>query len=209
MKRTIVFIIISILLFCLVGNNAKGYNKSEEEIVENISSKIIRFHVIANSDSKEDQELKLKVRDEILKYISPKLKNSKDIKESRKILKKHNKEIIDIAKSVVEKNGYNYKVQSTLSRENFPQKTYGNITLPQGNYEAYRIIIGTGYGHNWWCVMFPPLCFIDESKSKVDEEATEKEMKMVLDNEEYDCINNSNKHKIKVKFKIFKLLGKK
>lgn len=209
MKRTIIFIIISILLFCLVGNTTKGHDKNEKEIVENISSKIIRFHVIANSDSKEDQQLKLKVRDKVLQYISPKLKNSKDIRESRNILKKHNKEIINIAKSVVEENGYEYKIESTLSKENFPEKTYGNITLPQGNYEAYRIIIGTGYGHNWWCVMFPPLCFIDESKAKVDEKITEKEMKMVLDNEEYDCINNSNKKNIKFKFKVAELFNKK
>ncbi|GAA0125905.1 stage II sporulation protein R [Clostridium sp. CTA-19] len=166
------------------------YKKNSNPSIEEVSKKIIRFHVIANSDDENDQAVKLKVRDNVLKYISPKLKDSKSIGESREILKKEDKEILDIAQNTLKENGYNYKLQSTLSNEYFPVKTYGNITLPQGKYEAYRIIIGNGEGQNWWCVMFPPLCFVDVEQGKVAYQETEKEMKEVLDDKEYDMVNN-------------------
>jgi len=168
--------------------------KTETEVtVEEIAEKLIRFHVIANSDGEEDQALKLKVRDEVLKYIQPKLKDSESIEISREILKKENENIINLAKEVIEENGYDYSVESTLSREYFPVKTYGNITLPQGEYEAYRIIIGSGEGKNWWCVMFPPICFVDITKGEVAYEETENEMKQVLNEKEFEMVNNNSK----------------
>lgn len=176
-----------------IGTASAQTLKVKEEAnltVEEISEKLIRFHVIANSDEEKDQALKLKVRDEVLKYIQPLLKESKDIDNSREILKKENGNILKIAKAVIEENGYSYEVDSTLSREYFPVKTYGNITLPQGEYEAYRILIGSGEGKNWWCVMFPPICFVDVTKGAVAYEETEKEMKEVLSDEEYNMVNN-------------------
>lgn len=174
--------------------NAQTLQINEEEVVdstiEDISEKLIRFHVIANSDEEKDQALKLKVRDEVLKYIQPMLKDSKDIDNSREILKRENENILNIARTVIEANGYSYKVDSTLSREYFPVKTYGNITLPQGEYEAYRILIGSGEGKNWWCVMFPPICFVDVTKGAVAYEETEKEMKEVLSDDEYKMVDN-------------------
>lgn len=203
MKRMVIFIMISLLVCGGFYISKQNELKNEQEMLESISSKIIRFHVLANSDSKEDQELKLKVRDEVLKFISPKLKDCNDIEESRAVIKKYNKEIINISEKVIRKNGYKYGVKSNLAQENFPVKTYGNITLPQGEYEAYRILIGNAEGQNWWCLMFPPLCFADITKVEVDEQKAEKEMKTVLNDEEYDFINNkSGKSKIKVKSKI-------
>ena len=117
--------------------------------------------------------------------------------ESRKIIKDNDKKIKDIAYKVIKQNGYNYNVITTLSKENFPIKTYGNITLPQGKYEAYRVIIGEGEGHNWWCVMFPPLCFVDVTKGEVANEETEENMKKVLNSAEYNSINNAQ-----FKFKV-------
>lgn len=190
---------------------------SSNELVEEINTKLIRFHVIANSDSDEDQKLKLKVRDEIIKYIAPKLKESKSIEESREILKDNNDKIIEIAKECIKKNGYDYNVQTTLGRENFPVKTYGNITLPQGNYEAYRVLIGKASGQNWWCVMFPPLCFVDITKGQVAYKETEKQMKEVLTEEEYEKIDNTKatnastspkKAEVKFKFKVVEILDK-
>jgi len=174
--------------------SAKTFEVNEEvaEVtVEEISEKLIRFHVIANSDEEKDQALKLKVRDEVLKYIQPKLKDSESLEMSREILKKENEKILDIAKEVIGASGYAYSVESTLSREYFPVKTYGNITLPQGEYEAYRIIIGSGEGKNWWCVMFPPICFVDITKGEVAYEETENEMKQVLDEKEFKMVNNN------------------
>ncbi|AKA71069.1 stage II sporulation protein R [Clostridium scatologenes] len=208
MKKVLVIFICILGIFALTNNRTKV---SGDSVQEDIASKIIRFHVIANSDSKSDQALKLKVRDKVLEYMQPKLKNSKSIDESREMIRKSNSEIITIAEDVIKKNGYNYAVKTTLSNENFPIKTYGNITLPQGKYEAYRIIIGDGEGQNWWCVMFPPLCFVDITKGEVSYKETEKDMKKVLSPEEYKMIDNQisnsgNKNSIKVKFKILELL---
>lgn len=211
MKKVLVIFICILGIFSLTVNKTKV---SGDSVQKDIASKIIRFHVIANSDSKSDQALKLKVRDKVLEYMQPKLKSSKSIDESREIIRKSNNEIITIAEDVIKENGYNYMVKTTLSNENFPIKTYGNITLPQGKYEAYRIIIGNGEGQNWWCVMFPPLCFIDITKGEVSYKETEKDMKKVLSPEEYKMIDNQisnsgDKNSIKVKFKILELLRNK
>ncbi|MEA4825493.1 MAG: stage II sporulation protein R [Clostridium sp.] len=201
MKKIIaVMFFITIVLGIILG---VSYIKADAS-QKTIANKLIRFHVIANSDTTEDQALKLKVRDEILAYMAPKLKESKSIEESRKIIGENNEVIKEIAKKVIKKNGYNYSVDAKLSHENFPVKSYGNITLPQGNYEAYRVIIGNGEGRNWWCVMFPPLCFTDITRGEVAYKETEQEMKKVLTNEEYEIVDNneSKENEIVFKFKI-------
>ncbi len=208
MKKGIPIIIVTLILMLITigignidivkaqSNNIHNKLEVEQDItVEEIAEKLIRFHVIANSDGEADQSLKLKVRDEVLKYIQPILKESESVEQSRKILNEKNHEILKIAEKVIKDNGYDYKVESTLSNEYFPVKTYGNITLPQGQYEAYRIIIGNGEGQNWWCVMFPPICFVDITKGEVAYEETEKEMKSVLNEEEFNMVDNTNKEK--------------
>lgn len=195
---TIFFIVI--LLVKVQGVEAANFiseNKMSDNVsIEDISGKLIRFHVIANSDSEKDQNLKLKVRDKVLEYVQPLLKDSKNIEESREILNRENEKVLEIAREVIKENGYDYSVESTLDKENFPVKTYGNITLPQGEYEAYRIIIGTGEGQNWWCVMFPPICFVDITKGEVAYEETEEEMKKVLDDEEFNMVDNTNSENV-------------
>lgn len=195
-KIFIILSVISILIFGVVNVSAKTNYQ------EDIAKKIIRFHVIANSDSQSDQALKIKIKNNIIKYIQPKLKNCKNINESREVLKRNDKNMIKLAQNIVYSEGYKYKVRSTFSKENFPIKTYGNITLPEGKYEAYRIIIGTGSGRNWWCVMFPPLCFIDVTKGEVSSKKTEKQMKRVLSDKEYNSIDNTQSNKVVLKFKI-------
>lgn len=210
MKKIMIIVLCILAIFTLGTNRIEGKGES---LQEDIASKIIRFHVIANSDSKSDQALKLKIRDKVIEYIQPKLKNSRNIEESRRIIRENDKQIIDIANKVIKDNGFNYSIKTTLSNENFPIKTYGNITLPQGKYEAYRIIIGDGKGQNWWCVMFPPLCFVDITKGEVSYKETENEMKAVLSPEEYKTINNqlnkSQSSDIKVRFKILEMLKNK
>ena len=206
MKKFVLVFIISICIICSYLINVKSSN-----IQSDVASKIIRFHVIANSDLEYDQNLKLKVRDEVLKYMTPKLKNCKNIDDSRKVIKENNESILNVANKVIKEQGYDYEVKGSLSQVNFPIKSYGNITLPQGTYEAYRIIIGNGKGQNWWCVMFPPLCFVNITKGQVSYKKVSDEMKKVLTPEEYDMINNNtlninNKDNIKVKFKILELL---
>ncbi|WP_443659314.1 stage II sporulation protein R [Clostridium algidicarnis] len=202
MKKYLVSIIILISMvtaFAFSGQELNKFNNSDSELIKD---KMIRFHVIANSDSIEDQNIKLKVRDKVLEYIYPKLEGTSEIDKSREILKENDKEIKDIALKVLQENNYDYKVESTLSNEMFPVKSYGDITLPQGEYEAYRIILGDGKGQNWWCVMFPPLCFVDITKGEVSSEDTEEIMKKNLSEKEYDIVKRKDKSNIIFKSKI-------
>lgn len=175
-----------IILICLfVGcTNILDTNslQGDELIYEDIKDEIIRFHVLANSDSEEDQELKLKVRDAVIEYVYNDLKNSDSINESRQYLINNKTLIEEIAKEEIIKLGYTYEVTSNLSKENFPDKMYGDILFPQGEYEAFRILIGEAEGQNWWCVMFPPLCFVDESKETIDNYRTKKILEVKSDN---------------------------
>lgn len=189
-----ILIVISIL-FSGCTSSEVGKLKVDSEITydyDSVQDEIIRFHVIANSDNDEDQELKLKVRDEVIKFLTPLLNKSSSIKESREILKENDKKVIEIAKKVIKENGYNYSVKSELSRENFPEKIYGNIVLPQGEYEAYRILIGKSSGQNWWCVMFPPLCFVDVTKGEVAYNETERQMDKVVENKNKSMEKNND-----------------
>jgi len=168
-----------------------------QKVPQNINSKLIRFHVIANSDSTEDQELKLRVRDEILKEIGPKLETSKSREQSENILKEN----IDLIKSValkeIKRNGSDYNVSVALGVSSFPVKMYSDIALPAGEYEALKVVIGNGEGKNWWCVMFPPLCFIDITHG-ITSDMTEDRLKTVLNQDEFDSILNSgSKDKLK------------
>ncbi|MBW9155316.1 stage II sporulation protein R [Clostridium tagluense] len=203
------FILTSVTIIIIISIVLSGSNVATKATQSDIAGKLIRFHVIANSDDKIDQGLKLKVRDSVLKYISPKLVDCKNIEQSRKIINNEDKNIKKIAQGVINKNGFKYSVATTLSQENFPIKTYGNITLPQGKYEAYRIIIGSGSGQNWWCVMFPPLCFVDITKGNVSYDKTESEMKQVLSDDEYNLVNNTaSNNKIVAKFKLVEIFDK-
>lgn len=193
--------IIAISIFLVVG-----FNNKTSSITNEVSKKIIRFHVIANSDLDKDQELKLKIKDEVLRYIQPKLNKCTSIEESRKVLICEDNNIKNIAKRVIKENMYDYHVTTKLSFENFPIKTYGNITLPKGRYESYKIIIGEGEGRNWWCVMFPPLCFVDVTKGSTSDKETEEKMKSVLNKKEYESIDNRKNKKINVKFKITEVI---
>lgn len=207
MKKVLSILFLGILVFSIVGtslNKRQALGVSEENVVEDISEKLIRFHVLANSDSNIDQQLKMKVKDEVLKYISPILNESESLEESREILKREDGNIIEIAENCIKEEGFNYTVETTLTRENFPVKEYGNIVLPQGEYEAYRILIGEGEGQNWWCVMFPPLCFIDVTKGQVAYDETEKKMKGVLSEEEFKQVNKKE-NDVNFELKIFDL----
>lgn len=205
MKKIISIIIIGFMVFSLLSFND---GVKSEDLQGSIANKIIRFHILANSDSDEDQNLKLKVKDAILSYIGPKLSNSKSIDDSRKILEKENANVLKIAGNIIKKNGYNYSVKGGIVRDDFPIKSYGNITLPAGNYEAYKIVIGNGLGHNWWCVMFPPLCFVDITRGEPAFSENQKRMEKVLDKEEMNFIENRDSKEIKFKFKIVELIKK-
>ena len=126
----------------------------------------IRFHVIANSDSREDQELKLAVRDRILEEIEPDLKEMTSIENTRTYIIENRKKIEALAEEIIREAGMDYGADSSLGIRWIPEKTYGSITFPAGTYEAFTIELGEAGGQNWWCVMFPPLCLIGEEAEK-------------------------------------------
>ena len=167
LKKTAVVtvgILILPLLAALAGSSglAGGTDNNVGEITaRELSSKLIRLHVIANSDSPEDQDLKLQVRDTIIGTLDREFEGVDDINISREFIKNNLKYIEEIARREIQKSGKNYSVTAMFDKFPFPVKTYGYVTLPAGEYEALRIIIGSGKGANWWCVLFPPLCFVD------------------------------------------------
>ena len=209
--KKIIFSVLMVITFleALSGYSYASGAQNNDDLIDSISNKIIRFHVLANSNSREDQELKIKVKDKIIEYIFPKLEESNSLEESREILTENEEEIIEIANKCIKENGYDYSVSIEFKRENFPEKVYGNITLPQGEYEAFRILIGQASGENWWCVMFPPICFVDVTKGQVSYDETEEAMKEVLTDEEFDQVNNNvvidESENIKFSLKIFDL----
>lgn len=209
MKKLVIYISVLVILICSLCGHAYIDNVKNNDLIDSISNKIIRFHVLANSNSNEDQQLKIKVKDKIIEYIFPKLENFNSLEESREILANNEDEIIKIANECINENGYNYSVKVEFKRENFPEKVYGNISLPQGEYEAFRVLIGEASGENWWCVMFPPICFVDVTKGQVSYDETEESMKEVLTDEEFEKIRNDvivdETKNVKFSLKIFDL----
>lgn len=182
LKKIIVYVLIVLFLFLILSSCSL-----QENICDKVSDKVIRFHVIANSDSEEDQALKLRVRDEVLDEIGPKLAVSKSKGESQDIINKNLDNIRAAARDEISKSGKGYDVAVSLGKASFPTKQYSDIVFPAGEYDALRVVIGKGEGKNWWCVMFPPLCFIDITRG-ITSADTESELKSVLSDEEYDSI---------------------
>lgn len=176
-----------------------------QAVCENIADNVFRLHVIANSDSTEDQNLKLLVRDNILEYINS-ISDSISSKEDLISVLEENLPVLEeIAKNTILENGYSYDVSLEIGNFSFPTKNYGDITLPPGYYDALRVKIGKAEGQNWWCVMFPPLCFVDISSGIVPTESKEN-LKENLDSEEYTLISDNESEDIKLKFKIVEML---
>lgn len=199
-------ILLSLFIGLLVAAGFTTYNTKQysDTIHDGLEKNLIRFHVIANSDSEQDQQLKLKVRDAVLEKMNPVLNNTTTIQQSKQIIMDNIETIKSTASDVIKSSGKNYDVSVNLEQTMFPTKKYGDIVLPAGNYQALRIVIGEGEGKNWWCVMFPPLCFVDITHGTVLEE-TKEELKNVLTPEEYEIVTSTQEDDrvpIKIKFKL-------
>ncbi len=181
------FTILTITAFLLITTWAVA----SEEVSSEINENIVRLHILANSNNECDQSLKLKVRDRLLTEAR-KTKNT--LTDSQ---------IESICQDEVQKQGYHYAVSVKQGRFYFPQKHYDNITLPAGDYNAVRVLIGSGAGENWWCVMYPPLCFGAEGKA-IDDEAMQK-LKSSVSPEAFSVICESNQISIKPSFKLVEL----
>lgn len=125
---------------------------------ERLNEQLIRLHVVANSDSREDQAVKLKVRDAITESLQKELANISDVSQAKEYLEKNLPKLQQIANSTLEAEGFDSRAVVSLCKEAFDTRYYDTFTLPAGVYEALRITIGEGEGHNWWCVVFPTLC---------------------------------------------------
>jgi stage II sporulation protein R len=151
----------SLALFITVGWLMLFIADRQSTVVASKPSGLIRLHILANSDSQADQQLKLQVRDAVVKYLTPHLAGLESSADAHNFIVNNQGEISQVAKSVIANNGMNYPVNLQIGIFDFPIKAYGNLVLPAGKYEAVRILIGNGEGKNWWCVLFPPLCFVD------------------------------------------------
>ncbi len=192
------FFIVLILFSVFVFISAISYVNA---VSEDLSESVFRLHVIANSDSKEDQDLKYKIRDSILEYINELAVDCSSKDEVIALATEKQEALHDIAKKVIEENGYDYDVNISIGNFEFPTKTYGDISFPAGNYDALRVEIGEAGGQNWWCVMFPPLCFVDVTSGVVPDESKET-IKENLNDEEYDLISDTESPTIKFKFSL-------
>ena len=198
------FLILSILLFAFVCVSAYSYSST---VLENISNNVFRLHVIANSDSDEDQNLKYKVRDALINYMDTLLSDTTSKEDAIKIANEHLSDFYKIANEVIYNAGYNYPVSISIDKCDFPTKTYGDVSLPAGTYDALRVKIGKAEGHNWWCVMFPPLCFVDVTSGVVPDDSKAL-LKEDLGDEEYNLItaNTNNNSDMSIKFKIVEFI---
>ena len=191
------FSLVVFLLFIYIIICAFSYVNA---VSTNIQESVFRLHVIVNSDSPEDQNLKYTVRDAVLEYINLKSESASSKNEVIAIASENIDKIQKIAQETIYKNGFNYSVKLSIGNFSFPTKTYGDISFPAGFYDALKIEIGEAKGQNWWCVMFPPLCFVDVTSGIVPEESKET-IKENLSQEEYDLLSKNN-DEINFKFKL-------
>lgn len=196
MKKYLLLLIVSVAFLLL---SAYSYVNA---VSSNLADSVFRLHVIANSDSEKDQNLKYKVRDSLIEYMNT-LTNEMNTKdEVIEIAKNHLEDFKNIAHNVVNENGYDYEVNVEIGNFSFPTKTYGDISFPAGFYDALRVKIGKAEGQNWWCVMFPPLCFVDVTSGVVPEESKEN-LEENLGDEEYSIISETDENGFtNIKFKI-------
>lgn len=193
-KAVICGLVISIAAAMISGMSvcAKQY--------DDIRNGVLRLHILANSDSKADQQLKLNVRDKILAQSAELFKTASNKQEAEKNVRAKLPEIVSIAQAEIKKEGYSYPVKAQLVNMYFTSRTYGKVTLPAGNYDAVRVTIGAAKGHNWWCVLFPPLCVPSVQK------AESKKIDDILSPGEVCIVKNPGKPDVELKLKSVEFL---
>lgn len=172
------------------------------KIQKEIASQILRFHVVANSDSVIDQSLKLVIKDTLTNALKPELKSAHNLDDARRIIEHNLSNLESLSNQVIKEHGFSYDTKASITKGYFPLKVYGDLSLPPGEYEAIRIELGEANGQNWWCIMYPPLCFVDSTYSVVPDSSKE-QLKELLSEEEYDSIFTKKDLKIKIRLKLF------
>ncbi len=167
-----------------------------ERAAAELAGNVLRFHVLADSDSQRDQQVKMQVKSAVISYLQEKLDGQNSLRETKEYVQEHLEEIQEVAQETVRQEDSEDTVTAELVRDDFPEKTYGDVTFPKGTYEALRIRIGSGKGHNWWCCLYPNLCFTDSVCGKVVLE-DKQELEGVLDEDAYEMITCTSDFKIK------------
>lgn len=183
-----------------------GFMRQAEaaRLQQGISREVLRFHVLANSDSPEDQAVKLQVRDGVLEWLEGELTEEEmgDLALMEKKIGELLPQIQSLSDRIVKENGMDYEARAQLGESLFPRKTYGNCTFPAGPYTALRLLLGKAEGQNWWCVLFPRLCFLDCVHAVVPEES-QKQLQNVLTEEEYESLFDPMKDDYRIGFRYF------
>lgn len=195
-------IILTFLFFIYTSICAISY---ANQVSNDIANSVFRLHVIANSDSNEDQNLKYIVRDKLLEYMNELCINCSTKEEAISIAQNNLNNFKELALQTIREEGFDYSVNVNIGNFEFPTKYYGDISLPAGYYDALKVEIGEAKGQNWWCVMFPPLCFTDVTSGVVPEESKE-DLENTLTDEEFSIVSD-NSLDIQVKFKILEFLN--
>lgn len=163
---------------------------------DNINKKTLRLHIIPNSNSPEDQELKIKIKDKLINTLQYELSEQKNINYTKYFIKNNINKINNIIQEEISKNNFDYNFKTELTNMCFETKYYENTVYPAGNYQALRITIGNGAGKNWWCVMFPPMCIsVSSNKNNINNNFSKQEQNII-----------TNPKKYKIKLKILELL---
>lgn len=173
-------------------------DKSTSTLQQQIATQVLRFHIRANSDTVVDQQKKLRIKQSLLEWLTPILSENTSKSETIQCIRKN---LPDIRKEAT-RMAAPEPVTVTLQKEWFPEKTYGTCTFPEGIYDALRVDIGQAKGHNWWCVLYPSLCFADALEPSMTEEGEEK-LQQVLDEDAYDLLLHPQKLKIRFRLEFF------
>lgn len=201
MKRTVRLLSFLLLLNLFLAIGAwEGLR--QDALVEPIASQVLRFRVLANSNTPEDQSLKLAVRDTILETLARDVPETAGVQEMENWILAHQNELVRQAEETVRGAGYSYPVSLTIGDVYFPEKTYGSLTFPRGTYRALMVELGRGRGRNWWCVLYPSLCFTDAISAQVTPESQEK-LENTLTEEECQILEGQTE----VRFALFDWLG--
>lgn len=179
--------------------------KKREALADRLAPSMLRFHILANSDSETDQAVKLEVRSLVLDYMQSHLEPDAGKESTVDYLSAHRADVERLADDYLKERGFHYRASLELTNCYFPSRVYDNLVFPCGYYDAARIILGSGSGHNWWCVLYPRLCFVDAACSEVPDK-TRRQLEEMLNQGDYLALQD-NRPEIQIRFKFFPFLN--
>ncbi len=199
MKKLAVIAALILIISIFIGTYFPIHGEAE------LYDKVLRLHVLANSDSSEDQALKLKVRDAVIEYLTPQAENCSGLSEMKTVVESSIGEITETAENVIKNEGYDYPVSVTLGFEEYPTRNYESMCFPSGEYLSLRVMIGNAEGQNWWCVLFPPLC-LGAAENKTKKENEDAFISAGLTDDQYKIVTETENTKYRARFKILEII---